>query len=162
MSLPSPAPGFDDPLGLLLACHERIIRYASLLAAVAEGRADPAISAPAIWRYFSTAGQHHHADEEEDLFPVLEDKRPGITAALVADHRRLDALWQALQDGWARPELLVTSMSHPAREFAALNLRHVALENAELLPLARVLMSPAELHKLGSAMAQRRGLSGAP
>ncbi|WP_204313425.1 hemerythrin domain-containing protein, partial [Klebsiella michiganensis] len=51
-----------------------------------------------IMRYFDVAGPHHHADEEEDLFPLLmvEGQRlrspvVEVIASLLDEHRSLEA-----------------------------------------------------------------------
>ncbi|MHB8414170.1 MAG: hemerythrin domain-containing protein [Acidiferrobacteraceae bacterium] len=158
MSFPAPAPGFDDPLGMLRACHDRVLRYARGLAAVARREEDPA-TLIAVHHYFSTAGRDHHADEEQDLFPVILPRAAGaLVAELVRQHRALDALWATLTPGFARPELLCQTLAAPAFAFAALSESHVALENTELLPLAARLLTRAETETLGARMATRRGV----
>lgn len=160
MDLPVPAPGFDDPLGVLRACHDRIVRYARLLRAVADDRAPLADSAAQVYRYFSSAGVDHHQDEEQDLFPVLSSRGAGtIVAALVTEHRSLDQLWSVVFP------VLTGARGHADRDwrksaaqFAALNEAHVALENDALLPLAARILTPPEIQGLGAAMARRRGL----
>jgi hemerythrin-like domain-containing protein len=42
--------------------------------------------------------------------------------------------------------------------FAGLYQRHIAREEAELLPMARRLLSDGELDRIGAAMRARRGL----
>lgn len=151
---PDPAPGFDDPLAVLAACHGKIQRYSSALAALARGDVDAAQVAGDIRRYFDTAGRHHHQDEECDLFPLLV--RHGIDgAALAGEHQRLDALWAA-----CAPELMQLSPSARASAlaFAALNEQHVAFENEHVLPAAARLLGPDEIALLGERMALRRGL----
>ena len=106
---PAPAPGPDQPLALLSACHGRIARQCATLSRLAghlleHGSDASAQSAAAsLLRYFETAAVHHHEDEEEDLFPALIEAMAGSDAVclhalvqgLKADHRRLAALWEA-------------------------------------------------------------------
>ncbi|MHB1951023.1 MAG: hemerythrin domain-containing protein [Acidiferrobacteraceae bacterium] len=153
---PAPAPGFDDPIGMLGACHERILRHGRWLKTVAEG-GDPAALA-AVYRYFSTAGQDHHADEEQDLFPLLGRPATVLIQELLAQHRSLDRLWEALAPGFGDPGALQGSLAETVHRFVSLNESHIALENRELLPLAVKLLTPNELAVLGQHMAQRRGV----
>src|SRR3970282_1520807 len=112
--LPTPAPGFDEPLAMLRACHERIQRQCATLAKLAahlrrDGLTDDARQAAAdIHRYFASAGRQHHADEEQDLFPVL---RPGPVLAArrdarARDHTEMESLWQRLEPLLAAPETI--------------------------------------------------------
>ena len=71
------APDFSDPLGLLKACHQRMLGFCDLLEKIIEHikehgvDADVNQSAQKVHRYFSSAAMFHHMDEEQDLFPLL-------------------------------------------------------------------------------------------
>ncbi len=164
-----PAPTFDDPLGMLAACHERIAAQCVLLEKLARhvgthGGDEQAIQAARnVLRYFDMAGQHHHQDEELDLFPQLLASADPAAAPLIsrilAEHRVLEENWQAL-----RPRLLALSEAASAQLDAQVVARfnagyavHIALENAELLPLAERLLDAAQRETLGRRMAARRG-----
>jgi hemerythrin-like domain-containing protein len=168
----APAAGFEVPLEMLAACHERVqAQCATLLRlaphVAAHGADRPAQeAAEAVIRYFDTAARHHHEDEERDLFPALLTAGVGseavgvrgLTDLLISDHRELEGRWRALRrlledvaDGQARlPDDEVTG-------FIGLYERHIAREEAELLPMARRLLSDAELDRIGLAMRTRRG-----
>ena len=168
------AAGFDSPLALLAECHRRVERQCATLARLVphlEANGSDAAAreaATAVMRYFDTAAPKHHADEEDDLFPALIESMAGsdatclrdITAALRADHRELDRRWAAL-----RRVLEAVVAGQPAKlpaedvqGFADLYARHIAREEAELLPMAGRLLGDAELDRLGAAMRRRRGL----
>lgn len=164
-----PAPTFDDPLGMLAACHERIAAQCELLEKLTRhvsthGGDEQAIQAARnVLRYFDTAGQHHHQDEELDLFPQLLSSADPAAATLIsqilAEHRTLEENWQAL-----RPRLLALAEAASAQLDAQIVTRfnagyaaHIALENAELLPLAERLLDAAQRETLGRHMAARRG-----
>ncbi|RDE50265.1 MAG: hypothetical protein DVS81_12415 [Candidatus Accumulibacter meliphilus] len=59
--------------------------------------------------YFDSAARHHHADEEDDLFPALIESKAGSDAiclrevidGLKADQRALKACWRPTC-AWAR------------------------------------------------------------
>lgn len=164
----SAAPGFDEPLGMLRACHERILRQCDTLVKLAAHiRAhgvdnDARVAATQVHRYFSTAGQHHHADEEEDLFPLLQahPELQAILAGLQDDHRAMEAAWAALAPLLADPASLadVGDLAQRAESFRALYTRHIDVENNRLLPQAATLLSADQLARLGACMARRRGV----
>ena len=88
------APGFDDPLGMLSACHGRIERQLATLERLQRHLpehgcdVDARAAARGILRYFDTAAPNHHADEEASVFPRLRNAVPGHAEMLVADLER--------------------------------------------------------------------------
>lgn len=170
----APAPSFDHPLEMLRACHGKILRQCDTLqklAAHLEGHGcdtQAQQAAQAILRYFDTAGKLHHRDEEQDLFPALRasagEQGPAVEALLerlLAEHVGMLEAWDALQ-----PVLTRLAAGQPAslppeatQRFIVSHARHVALENAELLPLAARLLDTAQLAAIGRHMAQRRGVA---
>lgn len=170
---PAPAPGVDDPLALLSACHGRIARQCATLARLAAhlpahgSDAAAQTAAAAVVRYFDTAAAHHHEDEEEDLFPALIESMAGSDAGclhalvqgLVAEHQRLAALWAPLRQvlsevAAGRPAILPPAQ---AEAFAAAYAAHIRREEDELLPMAARLISDDALADIGHAMKARRG-----
>ncbi len=164
------APGFDDPLEMLQACHGRIQAQCDTLRRLAEHLATQGNdvqaqqAARAILRYFDTAGRHHHDDEERDLFPQLLATGDTTAAALVSrlldEHQVMDGAWQDL-----RPLLVDISENlsnqldaQIAERFIGLYAQHIAVENGSLLPLAGTLLNEEQLRTLGHNMAARRGV----
>src|SRR5512137_386080 len=80
------APGYDDPLGMLAACHRRIERQLGTLERLQRHLpvhgcdADARAAAAGILRYFDNAAPHHHADEEDSVFPRLLGTVPSARA----------------------------------------------------------------------------------
>jgi hemerythrin-like domain-containing protein len=167
--LPAPAPGFDQPLALLRACHERIQRQcATLEKLVAHLRSDgltPAArqAAADVHRYFSTAGRHHHEDEEQDLFPRLRGQPDlaELLAALAHDHRRMEMLWQELAPRLKAPDTIrdFDAFGNLVGEFTALYAAHIRRENSELLPRAEQLLPDDTQREIAARMAARRGVT---
>jgi hemerythrin-like domain-containing protein len=170
----SPAAGFEAPLEMLSACHGRVEDQCQtllrLVAHLAANGPDQAAreAAQNVMRYFDTSARHHHADEEEDLFPALLQSAPqaGLAAlrelihALQAQHRRLEQAWAQL-----RPKLEAilpgTSPGLDADEvgrLVELYRSHIAREEEELLPLAARILGAAQLDGVGRAMRARRGI----
>lgn len=165
---PEAAPDFSDPLGLLRACHERILQHCAMLERLVEhlrahgADAEVRSAAGKIHHYFSTAGQHHHQDEEQDLFPRLARqslKLADLVHRLRQDHGRMEALWQQLGPQLASPARIsdIDGFAAQVAEFGTLYREHIARENDDLLEIARHILSSDDLKKLGKQMAERRG-----
>ena len=167
---PTPAAGFDSPLEMLDACHERVRRNCMLVRRIAEHLEDEGLdteverAAGSVLRYFDVSGRDHHRDEEEDLFPALLAASGGgggveaLVARLRQDHFALEARWleirvplESLRDG--RPAVLGTDI---AERFARAYEDHIVEEEQLLLPLARRLLTPEALERLGHSMSRRR------
>jgi hemerythrin-like domain-containing protein len=168
------APTVDHPLEMLRACHGKILRQCDTLQKLSmhlkTHGCDEQVRQAAfgILRYFNTAGQLHHRDEEENLFPALRENAGD-------DRERLDALLQhllqehvAMKSAWneLRPVLLQLAEGMNERlddrlaaRFIDSHTAHIAVENAELLPLAARLLTPEQLRQIGERMAGRRGAS---
>ena len=111
----------------------------------------------------------HVADEEEDLFPLLQERCPrddsiGEIIDLLRREHETDAwLRVAVIEDLA---LLIAgrALSDPARAFGNLatfgetQRRHLAWENAVVLPRARSYLIATDHLELGRRMAKRRGI----
>ncbi|MEO7481459.1 MAG: hemerythrin domain-containing protein [Sulfuriferula sp.] len=165
--IPKPAPGFDDPLGLLSACHERILSHCATLERLVPhlrqyGADEDAQQAAArILRYFQVAAPLHHQDEECDLFPALRfhddfpDMLHAVLENLAAQHGELDSIWMPLEGA-----LQAVAKGLPAdlaiQDFVALTRAHIAVEEQEIFPLATCYLGAETLAKLSHAMQERR------
>lgn len=167
---PKAAPDFSDPIGLLRACHENIFQHCDMVERLAEHLATQGYdqearrAADKIHRYFSTAAKHHHADEEEDLFPLLSRQSQelvGVVDQLEQEHKELDALWTELAPLMTQPEHIddVASLKTLAQRFATANRAHARKENEQLLDIAQHLFNSDALKRLGRRMAERRGVT---
>lgn len=161
------APGFDDPIGMLRACHRRIEKQLATLERLQRhlpehGHDDDARhAARAILRYFDTGAVNHHADEERSIFPRMAaagaEAQP-IIAELERQHRLLDVQWARL-----RPLLVGIAAGQRANlsRRAVLELRdayerHIATEEDVLIPLAESVLDEHALRSIGEEMAARR------
>ncbi len=163
------APSFDHPLEMLRACHGKILRQCDTLNKMPEHLVNKGCdaqiqqAAQGILRYFDTAGQFHHQDEEEDLFPVLRTITGMNTALLdrlLAEHIVMLSAWTALrptlqQLAEGNETTLPDTLTYP---FITAYTDHIAIENGELLPMAEQLLNQQQLIKLGRKMAERRGV----
>ncbi len=163
------APSIDDPIELLVACHDKVRRFAGLtlrlrdhvLTKGPDQQAQEA--AQSILRYFNIAAPLHHDDEEVDLFPALRqmaiDELDQCMMQLQAEHTELAALWQSLQ-AW----LTATAggQPHPAPDtvaaFAQRYQAHAQREEDEVYPFASRLTSE-QIGRISAAMVARRSAS---
>lgn len=175
---PSPTADFDHPIDILDGCHSRIRRNCKLIERLAVHLADKGNDTEArnaaanVLRYFDTAATNHHRDEEDDLFPLLQHHIPSgelnalfaLLFRLRADHKRLDASWARMRERLVEVVMGGTGgLTIPlAHNFGAEYDRHIALEEAELLPLARRVLDTTLLERLGGSMARRRGVTQRP
>jgi hemerythrin-like domain-containing protein len=167
---PAPAPSFDDPLGMLLACHVRMRRQLATLERLQRhlpefgADADARAAATAIMRYFDTAGPNHHADEDQSLLPRLVTHAPEAAAAaarITEDHEALARLWRKMRpllSGIAagRNEGLPPALVH---EVCGAYIAHLEREESDVLPLARERLDATALLDIGREFAARRGQS---
>ncbi len=162
------APSFDDPLQMLRACHEKILRQCDTLKKLAahltNNGCDVQVqqAAQGILRYFDTAGQFHHQDEEENLFPALRNCTgvdTTLLGRLLSDHVIMLGAWDALRPVLAQlaEEQNVTLDASLVEKFIDSYTAHIAIENAELLPMATTLLSPQQVTLIGKKMSERRG-----
>jgi hemerythrin-like domain-containing protein len=170
-SLFNPAPSFDEPIEMLRACHERIAAQCETLEKLVahlplhgpDNQAQQA--ARNVMRYFNVAGPHHHADEEEDLFPMLTEIGDRLhspvrerIAALLDEHRALETAWAQLRivladiaEGKSAPldEALVAAFVGAYRS-------HIAQEEREILPFAEAHLDEPQRASLSKTMVGRR------
>ena len=177
-ALPDTAPGFDQPIAVLKHCHDRIRKQLAtmqkMLPHLAQHGADAEAqqAAQAVLKYFDKAAHLHHADEEENLVPMLQSVAQGEDAATLAelvpgilqDHDEMDAMWQglhealtAIADGSA-----ATLSASAVQRFSERYTHHMEREESRIAPMAKRLFSAAQMAQLGEAMQVRRGILPAP
>jgi pyridoxamine 5'-phosphate oxidase len=173
-ALPDTAPGFDQPIAVLKHCHDRIRKQLATMQKLpdhlARHGADEQArqAAQAVLKYFDKAAHLHHADEEENLVPMLQAVAQGEDAATLAelvpgilqDHNEMDAMWQSLHEdlsaiaGGSAASLPASNV----RRFSERYTDHMEREETRIAPMAQRLFSPAQMAQLGEAMQVRRGI----
>jgi hemerythrin-like domain-containing protein len=171
MLIKEPLPSFDEPLEMLVACHERIeAQLATLERMPSHLRrngcdAEAKAAAQSVLRYFDTAGALHHQDEDHDLFPLLRVLAAAQGQAVIAaaidelerEHATMDSQWRRL-----RERLLAVTAGDAELDpdevarFAWLYRRHMDRESAAVLPFARESLDAGQRAALGERMAARR------
>jgi len=174
-TLVSGAPDFDQPIAVLKHCHDKIRKNLQTLQKLpahleAHGADDEAQkAASAVLRYFRDAAPNHHADEEEDLLPMLQGTAQGddkhlldtLQPQILDEHKQMDLIWVKLE---AQLDAIV-SRQNPAldaadaEQFAALYTAHMEKEEGNIAPMAKRLFSDAQMQQLGNAMRARRTIT---
>jgi hemerythrin-like domain-containing protein len=105
----------------------------------------------------------HHPKETKLLFPKVRERRPDLGAvldALDADHHRGEASVRELQHRLLAYELLGDerrlAFEDAAERYVDRYLRHMAVEETEVLPAARDALDAGEWAALDAAFAENR------
>lgn len=165
------APASDHPADALLSCHARIREFTELSGRLAQSGASPQEAreaAGAIRRYFAVALPLHEADEDLSIAPRLRALGPPDTVVqaldLVARQHpdidrvigRLMPLWEALEADGARLPALAEQLSKATERLALIWIPHLQLEESEVVPAMRTLLSPEAVEAIRREMAERR------
>lgn len=171
---PMPATLLAEPLNWLFAEHYRHRELCALLERIASATLLLREETEEALAFLRRDMALHIVDEEDDLFPLLrrrcdpEDDLSRTLGILSADHSRdldlsallMERMEAALKSG--RPVGADRADRRLFEEFAAQERRHIALENAVVLPIARLRLKPADLQGLSRRMAARRGMATVP
>jgi hemerythrin-like domain-containing protein len=163
-----------DPLEFLLAehlNHRRMCRALERLAAATEFDAARITALLDFIRFDLTL---HVIDEEEDFFPMLrerclpEDDVDNVLARLSEEHAEDQTLSVRVRDVLnaslirRTPVSAIKNGADALMKFAQHEMRHLALENAVVVPLARRRFSEKDLHTLSRRLLDRRRRVTAP
>lgn len=172
-----PTVAYDDPLGSMKAYHRRLeqrLEWLSQLAArlvPARETVDQLEAIGALGQIqhdFVTSLIHHHADEEESLFPRLRERSSALAhllQALEQDHVACEPLHVRFDRLATR---LVTSerirpedpalLADLASSLRSVYLPHLAREDELILDGAAHDLAPEQLAQISLEMRERRGL----
>lgn len=165
-----PADLVRRPIEWFAAEHQRHRHFCGLMHTLADSTAFDAAAVAEVIAFLEGELGRHLADEENDFFPLLRqralqtDQVDEVLDRLLAEHRGDFAHGQALR---AHLERCLAGRTAPGKDpearralaaFATQELRHLALENAVVLPLARLRLSGRDMKTLGRRLAARRGV----
>jgi hemerythrin-like domain-containing protein len=164
---------FDDPLEMLLTCHRRIEKQLLTLERLRvhlQKRgvdADASAAAQALLHYFTRAAVDHHADEERDLFPLLEQRITDardrerflkLRESLEREHREVEGQWarlrkplESIADGFTR-----SLGEADVRAFGEAYARHIRVEEAAFHEFFDRWIGAEDRAALGNSMSARR------
>lgn len=156
------------PLDFLSADHMRERQVCSVIDQLALSAAFSPSAAQKVLRFVNEELNVHMRDEAEDLFPLLARRCPaedGIDRAISRIRCDLDEATRILPELRAALARCLDAGSGLTPEdrqvltrFAGHVRRHLAAENAILLPIARARLTRHDLQKLSHQMRTRRGL----
>lgn len=163
-------PSAEEPLDFILYEHLRHRVMCNALETLADAERFDAGPITRLAEFIRSDLTLHVADEEEVFFPMLRRRclpEDEIEVALErmnrehAEDRDLSAqvrihLLTAVTDG--RPLSAIPGAADALRQFAQNQRRHMMLENAVLIPLARRRLDEEDLAVLGARLAARRRL----
>lgn len=158
----------EDPLDFILYEHLRHRVMCNALDELAEAETFDADAVAKLAEFIRAELSVHIADEEEVFFPILQDRcRPEdeIDVALQrmsrehAEDRQLSAdvrifLLTAAMEKRSLPS--IPGASEALKRFAHNQRRHMMLENAVLIPLARQRLTDEDFALLAQRLAARR------
>jgi hemerythrin-like domain-containing protein len=151
-----------DYLHAVHLCERELCALLERIAARGHARTDEIAAARG---FLSGDLPAHLEDEEQDLFPLLrlrceaEDEIDRLLDRLQDDHRHARPDARAVLDILRAPSRLSPRATGVLRRFADHARRHLILENAILIPFARLRLTGADLDTLRASMRRRRGLA---
>ena len=157
-----------NPLDFIAEDHLRERQICAEMDQLAQARPnDPDLLAD-ILNFLTEELPMHLADEEQDLFPMMvrrcdpEDEIERVISRLQSDHLHAKAdtyaLIQALRAAHDMQGPLNDGAAGRLSDFAGKARRHLILENAVVLPIARKRLTPSDLDRMRANMMARRGL----
>lgn len=159
-----------EPLDWFFAEHYRHRQACRLMTEVAAAHVFDGERITALAEFVRNDLALHIIDEEEDLFPLLrrralpEDEIEDALGRLSAEHKADSIQAQIVRE---HLEACLAKQTAPGmmpearkalQDFAAQELRHLALENAVVLPIARLRLTSSDLKAMSRRLAARRGL----
>ena len=159
-----------EPLNWIFAEHHRQRQLCNILEHLARSATFEPEPIQAAAEYLRVDLPLHFVDEEEDLFPLLRQRvEPGddidrVLGALAADHSdELGRAGELLSHLEAALEKQTPVSGDPAASraltsFARHQRHHLAIENAVVLPIARMRLIEADHVALSRRLAARRGV----
>lgn len=170
--LPPAAPGLDEPLEMLAACHERVRSQLATLTRLAQwvprhGADEQAQrAARSVMRYFDLAAVNHHLDEEQDLLPAMleavdaaeRERLQALAGRILAEHLELATAWADLRlrlQRIAEGEAVDPGAEQVQRLQAAYE-AHIQLEEEQILPWAGRLLGADAVARISLRMTDRR------
>lgn len=164
---PTPVALLGQPLEFIHEDHLRERQICAFIDEIAQSESaqDKVL---AVLAFLTTELSLHLQDEEEDLFPLLkrrcepEDEIERVISKLTVDHAHAGddtpIVVEILTQLNAQNRVPDQNECEVLMQFAAHSRRHLILENAIVLPLARVRLTNSDLDTLYIRMCQRRGL----
>lgn len=154
-----------DAIGMLDRSHarltERMEQLAGAVTAIAAGTAtdDDRETLDEVMEYLNGAAARHVDDEEQSVFPRLaaHPRTRPLVKRLKAEHRNHDDTLAALRGAVRHLPAGAGTVATIAADLAAQYRDHIELEDAELIPAVRELLTAEQLDDIRTEMRARRG-----
>ncbi|MFN3229714.1 MAG: hemerythrin domain-containing protein [Asticcacaulis sp.] len=166
---PMPRALIHEPLNWLFAEHYRHRQVCLLMEFLAQATVTHSESMETLITFLREEMPLHLIDEEEDLFPVLrrrleaDDDLERVLGIIREDHNshagrtsELERLLVQCRDQ-SSPPAFIPDAKAALIDYAREERRHIALENAVILPIARLRLTKPDLEGLSHRLAARRG-----
>ena len=143
-----------EPLDAIMAFHNAFRRDMAIIdaAALDSARGKPGLEATVErFRFYNEVLVWHAHGEELAIFPALDGVAPLVSEAYLADHRGLDAAFEAMDAAVAAHDALQTARASAAFKFH-LDI-HLAKEDAHVYRLIRERVSMPDQGKAVGLMA---------
>lgn len=154
------------PLDFIAEDHMREREICTLIDRIVDQAPIPPCDRDRLVLFLSDQLPRHLEDEETDLFPMMlrrcdpEDEIHKVIDRLTADHGHAHAdapaMLALIQAGAAG---LTRDARRRLADFARHSRRHLVLENAIILPIARARLTATDLRRMKRHMLERRGLA---
>lgn len=158
----------DNPLDFIAEDHMREREVCALIDRLVSAASIEQADFQQILTFLEEQLPLHLADEEIDLFPMMrkrcepEDEIEAVITKLHSDHDHALAdaptIVAILKDMVPTSPRLTDAACQQMTEFAHQSRRHLILENAIILPIARARLTNEDLAVMKRHMLQRRGL----
>lgn len=153
-----------------MACHRRIEERLATLErageALVERREEALKAIRSAFAFMESNGAIHTRDEEESVFPRLQGRMSVEESAMVeeleAEHAEADRRYARLKlvvERLEAGEEASTEYRQAARALCGLYRRHIEVEDARLMEVARRELSSEHLGAIAEEMKRRRGLA---
>lgn len=157
-----------SPLDFIAEDHLRERQICALIDGMATAEQVDIANVENVLSFLGEELEAHHEDEEQGLFPMMrsrceaEDEIDSVIDRLQSDHSseetRVSKVKEVLQRALASGSAPDDSDRRLLTEFANHSRRHLIVENAIILPIARARLRAADLESLRIGMLRRRGL----
>lgn len=159
-----------NPLDFVAEDHLRERQICALIDGIAIAKNVDAADVNNVLSFLGEELELHLQDEEAGLFPMMlerceaEDQIGNVIERLLSDHTAMATVVPQVRQGLKRllssPSALKKGERRMLTDFANQTRRHLIVENAIILPIARARLSTADLDLLRQGMLERRGLHG--
>jgi len=158
-----------NPLNFIVEDHMREREVCTLIDSIVAARPIKKTETEAILSFLTDDLPQHLIDEEIDLFPLMlkrcdpEEEFESVVDRLTSDHRHAfaDAPAIAALIAARKSNDVALSATNCAKlaAFARHARRHLILENAIILPIARARLTKGDLKTMREHMMERRGFA---